>query len=102
MGQEPCVKILGPGWDTLRILGVCSSLGPVLSCPWGLCTDKDGSVLVADWGEKHRVLLYPSEEAGRVIVSDGLSSPRGLALLPNDLLVVSDSHHHCVKIYQYK
>uniref|UniRef100_A0A673GXR1 E3 ubiquitin-protein ligase TRIM32 n=1 Tax=Sinocyclocheilus rhinocerous TaxID=307959 RepID=A0A673GXR1_9TELE len=102
MGQEPCVKILGPGWDTLRILGVCSSLGPILSCPWGLCIDKDGSVLVADWGEKHRVLLYPSEGAGRVIVSDGLSSPRGLALLPNDLLVVSDSMHHCIKIYQYK
>ncbi|XP_016344336.1 uncharacterized protein LOC107690492 [Sinocyclocheilus anshuiensis] len=102
MGQEPCVKILGPGWDTLRILGVCSSLGPILSCPWGLCIDKDGSVLMADWGEKHRVLLYPSEGAGRVIVSDGLSSPRGLALLPNDLLVVSDSMHHCIKIYQYK
>ncbi|XP_048049870.1 uncharacterized protein LOC125270392 [Megalobrama amblycephala] len=102
MGQEPCVKILGPAWDTLRILGVCSSLGPVLSCPWGLCIDKDGAVLVADWGEKHRVLLYPSEGAGRVIVSDGLSSPRGLALLPHDLLVVSDSMHHCIKIYQYK
>ncbi|KAI2660732.1 tripartite motif-containing 3 [Labeo rohita] len=102
MGQEPCVKILGPGWDTLRILGVCSSLGPVLSCPWGLCIDKDGSVLVADWGEKHRVILYPSEGTGRVIVSEGLSSPRGLALLPNDLLVVSDSMHHCIKIFQYK
>lgn len=101
-GQEPCVKILGPGWGTLRILGVCSSLGPVLSCPWGLCIDKDGAVLVADWGEKHRVLLYPSEGAGRVIVSDGLSSPRGLALLPHDLLVVSDSMHHCIKMYQYK
>ncbi|XDV30306.1 hypothetical protein PO909_033251 [Leuciscus waleckii] len=101
-GQDPCVKILGPGWDTLRILGVCSSLGPVLSCPWGLCIDKDGAVLVADWGEKHRVLLYPSEGAGRVIVSDGLSSPRGLALLPHDLLVVSDSMHHCIKMYQYK
>ncbi|XP_042619851.1 uncharacterized protein LOC122146143 [Cyprinus carpio] len=100
IGQEPCVKILG--MDTLRILGVCSSLGPILSCPWGLCIDKDGSVMVADWGEKHRVLLYPSEGAGRVILSDGLSSPRGLALLPNDLLVVSDSMHHCIKIYQYK
>ncbi|KAK2904905.1 hypothetical protein Q8A67_006704 [Cirrhinus molitorella] len=75
MGQEPCVKILGPGWDTLRIL---------------------------DWGEKHRVILYPSEGTGRVIVSEGLSSPRGLALLPNDLLVVSDSMHHCIKIFQYK
>ncbi|XP_068079759.1 uncharacterized protein [Danio rerio] len=102
IGQEPCVKILGPGWDILRILGVCPSLGPVLSCPWGLCIDKDGAVLVADWGEKHRVLLYPSEGPGRVILADGLSSPRGLALLPNDLLVVSDSMHHCIKIYQYK
>ncbi|TRY97233.1 hypothetical protein DNTS_013719 [Danionella cerebrum] len=101
-GQDPCVKILGPGWDTLRILGVCPSLGPVLSCPWGLCIDKDGAVLVADWGEQHRVIVYPSESPGHVIVSDGLSSPRGLALLPNDLLVVSDSMHHCVKIYQYK
>ncbi|XP_073710908.1 uncharacterized protein [Misgurnus anguillicaudatus] len=102
MGQEPCVKILGPGWDTLRILGVCPSLGPVLSCPWGLCIDKDGDVLVADWGGQHRVVLYPAEGPGRVIVSDGLSSPRGLALLPKDLLVVSDSMHHSIKIYQYK
>ncbi|KAA0715648.1 hypothetical protein E1301_Tti008487 [Triplophysa tibetana] len=102
MGQEPCVKILGPGWDTLRILGVCPNLGPVLSCPWGLCIDKDGAVLVADWGAQHRVVLYPAEGPARVLVSDGLSSPRGLALLPKDLLVVSDSMHHCIKIYQYK
>ncbi len=33
MGQELCVKILGPGWDTLRILGVCSSLGPYSPVP---------------------------------------------------------------------
>lgn len=101
-GREPCVKVLGPDWNILRILGVCSSMGPVLTSPWGLCIDRDGAVLVADWAEQHRVVLYPSEGTGRIMVSEGLSSPRGLALLPNGFLVVSDSMHHCIKIYQYK
>uniref|UniRef100_A0A8B9GP51 NHL repeat containing 4 n=1 Tax=Astyanax mexicanus TaxID=7994 RepID=A0A8B9GP51_ASTMX len=101
-GREPCVKVLGPDWNTLRILGVCSGMGPVLSSPWGLCIDKDGAVLVADWAEQHRVVLYLPEGTGSVIITEGLSSPRGLALLPNGLLVVSDSMHHCIKIYKYK
>ncbi|XP_072542459.1 uncharacterized protein [Salminus brasiliensis] len=101
-GREPCVKVLGPGWNTLRILGICSGMGPVLTSPWGLCIDKDGAVLVADWAEQHRVVLYMPEGTGRVIVTEGLSSPRGLALLPNGLLVVSDSMHHCIKVYKYK
>lgn len=102
MGREPCVKVLGPGWNTLRVLGVCSGIGPVLSSPWGLCIDKDGAVLVADWAEQHRVVLYLPEGTGHAIVTEGLSSPRGLALLPSGLLVVSDSMHHCIKMYQYK
>ena len=101
-GREPCVKVLEPGWNTVRVLGVCSGMGPVLVCPWGICIDGEGNVLVADWGEQHRVVLYPTQGAGRVVVSQGLSSPRGLALLPEGHLVVSDSMHHCVKIYQYK
>lgn len=101
-GQAPCVKVLGPDWNILRILGVCSSMGPVLTSPWGLCIDHDGSVLVADWAEQHRVVLYPPEGIGRIMVTEGLNSPRGLALLPNGFLVVSDSMHHCIKIYQYK
>lgn len=101
-GREPCVKVLGPDWNILRILGVCSSMGPVLTSPWGLCIDSNGAVLVADWAEQHRVVLYPPEGLGRTMVTEGLSSPRGLALLPNGFLVVSDSMHHCIKIYQYK
>lgn len=101
-GQVPCVKVLGPDWNILRILGVCASMGPVLTSPWGLCIDHDGSVLVADWAEQHRVVLYPPKGKGRIMVTEGLNSPRGLALLPNGLLVVSDSLHHCIKIYQYK
>ncbi|XP_069022444.1 uncharacterized protein [Embiotoca jacksoni] len=102
-GRVPCIRVLEPGWNTIRILGVCSGLGPVLTCPWGLGIDGDGDVLVADWGKRHhRVLIYPSKSVGWPLVVDGLSSPRGVALLPDGHVVVSDSMNHCVKIYQYK
>ncbi|XP_035984037.1 uncharacterized protein LOC118557795 [Fundulus heteroclitus] len=102
-GRVPCIRVLEPGWNTIRILGVCSGLGPVLTCPWGLCIDRDGDVLVADWGKQHhRVLIYPSKGVGRPLVSDNLNSPRGLALLPDGHMVVSDSMNHCIKIYRYK
>ncbi|XP_034144640.1 uncharacterized protein LOC117593466 [Esox lucius] len=101
-GREPCVKVLEPGWNTIRVLGVCAGMGPVLACPWGICIDRDGDVLVADWGSQHRVLLYPAQGMGRPIINQGLSGPRGLTLMPDGHLVVSDSMHHCVKIYQYK
>uniref|UniRef100_A0A3Q0SQY6 E3 ubiquitin-protein ligase TRIM32 n=1 Tax=Amphilophus citrinellus TaxID=61819 RepID=A0A3Q0SQY6_AMPCI len=102
-GRVPCIRVLEPGWNTIRILGVCSGLGPVLTCPWGLCIDSDGDVLVTDWGKQHhRVLIYPSKGVGWPLVTDNLSSPRGLALLPDGHVVVSDSMNHCIKIYQYK
>ncbi|KAL0985518.1 hypothetical protein UPYG_G00157920 [Umbra pygmaea] len=101
-GREPCVKVLEPGWNTIRVLGVCAGMGPILACPWGICIDKDGDVLVADWGGQHKVMLYPAEGVGKPIITQGLSSPRGLALLPDGQLVLSDSMHHCIKIYQYK
>ena len=101
-GRDPCVKVLDSGWTTVRVLGVCSGMGPVLACPWGICIDHDGAVLVSDWAEQHRVVLYPAQGVGRTVVSRGLSSPRGLTLLPDGSLVVSDSMHHCIKIYQYK
>lgn len=101
-GRVPCVKVLEPGWNTVRVLGVCAGMGPVLTCPWGICIDPDGNVLVADWGEQHRILLYPAQGVGWPIINQGLSSPRGLSLLPDGQLAVSDSMHHCIKIYQYK
>ncbi|XP_029516348.1 uncharacterized protein LOC115129777 [Oncorhynchus nerka] len=101
-GCAPCIRVLEPGWNTIRVLGLCSGMGPVLACPWGLSIDSDGDVLVADWGRLHRVLLYPAKGLGWPLVTQGLSSPRGLALLPEGQLVVSDSMNHCIKIYQYK
>lgn len=101
-GRVPCIRVLEPGWNTIRIVGICAAMGPVLSCPWGICIDTDGNVLVADWGDQHRVILYPTQGAGWPIITQGLSSPRGLTLLPEGQLAVSDSMHHCIKIYQYK
>ncbi|KAG7501562.1 hemopexin isoform X1 [Solea senegalensis] len=102
-GRVPCIRVLDPSWTTIRILGVCSGLGPVLTCPWGLSIDSDGDVLVTDWGKQHhRVLFYPSKGVGWPLVSDNLSSPRGLALLPDGHVVISDSMNHCIKIYRYK
>lgn len=102
-GRVPCIRVLDPGWNTIRILGVCPGLGPVLTCPWGLCIDSDGDVLVADWGKQHhRVFLYPSKGVGWPVVTDNLNNPRGLALLPDGHMVVSDSMNHCIKIYRYK
>ncbi|XP_051259105.1 uncharacterized protein LOC127365249 [Dicentrarchus labrax] len=101
-GHLPCIKVLEPGWNTVRVLGVCAGMGPVLACPWGISIDRDGNVLVADWGDQHRVLFYPAQGVGWPIVTQGLSSPRGLTLLPEGQLAVSDSMHHCIKIYQYK
>ncbi|XP_061571347.1 uncharacterized protein LOC133424831 [Cololabis saira] len=102
-GRVACIRVLEPSWNTIRILGVCSGMGPVLTCPWGLCIDSDGDVLVADWGkQRHCVLIYPSKGVGWPLVSSNLSSPRGLALLPDGHVVVSDSMNHCIKIYRYK
>lgn len=102
-GRVPCIRVLEPSWNTIQILGVCSGMGPVLTCPWGLCIDSDGDVLVADWGkQRHCVLIYPSRGVGWPLVTSNLNSPRGLALLPEGHVVVSDSMNHCIKIYRYK
>ncbi|KAL4656601.1 hypothetical protein GN956_G4461 [Arapaima gigas] len=101
-GQVPRIKVLGTDYSVIRILGECMDAGPLLSCPWGVCIDKDGDVLVADWGEDHRVVIYPAQGTGYALVPQGLSGPRGLTLLPQGHLVVSDSMHHCIKIFKYK
>uniref|UniRef100_A0A3B5MML7 NHL repeat containing 4 n=1 Tax=Xiphophorus couchianus TaxID=32473 RepID=A0A3B5MML7_9TELE len=80
-----------PSWNTVRVLGVCAGMGPILTCPWGICIDKDSNILVADWGEQHRIVLYSAQGVGWPIVRQGLSSPRGLTLLPDGQLAVSDS-----------
>ncbi|XP_043929147.1 uncharacterized protein LOC122803553 [Protopterus annectens] len=99
-----CVKILGENWQVLRVLGVQNGLGPLLVNPWGVCLDNEGNVLVADWGQTHSVILFPAtqEVPIQTVVTEGLSSPRGLATLQDCHLVVADSMHNCIKVFQYQ
>ncbi|KAJ6652331.1 hypothetical protein lerEdw1_012741 [Lerista edwardsae] len=58
-----CVKVLGPAWQVLRVLGARSS-PPVLTNPWGVALDEAGRVLVSEWGRhSHHVLCYPPQWA---------------------------------------
>lgn len=96
-----CVKVLGADWRLLRVLGGRGS-PPTLTNPWGVSLDEEGRVLVADWGRHaHTVLCYPPRGPGWAVVTEGLSSPRGVALLGKRHLVVADSMHHCLKTFRY-
>lgn len=96
-----CVKVLSSTWQVLRVLGD-RSRPPLLTNPWGVSLDEAGRVLVADWGRlSHRVFCYPRKGQGWAVVTQGLSSPRGVALLGERHLVVADSMHHCLKAFRY-
>ncbi|XP_040190040.1 uncharacterized protein LOC120921599 [Rana temporaria] len=97
-----CVKVLREDWQLLKVLGLKGSPGPSLCNPWGVCVDSEGGVLVADWGQKHSIIYYPASKRTQVLVTEGLSSPRGLALLQDGLLLVADSMHNCIKVFKYQ
>ncbi|OCT96234.1 hypothetical protein XELAEV_18013909mg [Xenopus laevis] len=97
-----CVKVLREDWQILKILGLKENPGPKLCNPWGVCIDSEGGVLVADWGNTHSIVYYPPKRPAKVLVSEGLSSPRGLALWQDTLLLVADSMHNCIKVFQYQ
>uniref|UniRef100_A0A8D0B7Y5 NHL repeat containing protein n=1 Tax=Salvator merianae TaxID=96440 RepID=A0A8D0B7Y5_SALMN len=97
-----CVKVLGAGWQVLRVLGTPGGSPPRLTNPWGVALDEAGQVLVADWGRQiHSVVCYPPRGAGWPVATEGLNSPRGVALLGERHLVVADSMHHCLKSFRY-
>ncbi|CAI5773794.1 Hypothetical predicted protein [Podarcis lilfordi] len=96
-----CVKVLAPTWQLLRVLGG-QGRPPLLTNPWGVSLDEAGRVVVADWGRlSHAVFCYPPRGRGWAVATEGLSSPRGVALLGERHLVVADSMHHCLKTFQY-
>ncbi|KAM8976882.1 uncharacterized protein RCH25_036090 [Pelodytes ibericus] len=97
-----CVKVLGEDWQLLKVLGLKDRNGPTLYNPWGVCIDNEGGVLVADWARKHSIIYYPPRKPAQVIITEGLSSPRGLAMWQDCLLLVADSMHNCIKVFQYQ
>uniref|UniRef100_A0A670IC02 NHL repeat containing 4 n=1 Tax=Podarcis muralis TaxID=64176 RepID=A0A670IC02_PODMU len=87
-----CVKVLAPTWQLLRVLGG-QGRPPLLTNPWGVSLDEAGRVVVADWGRlSHAVFCYPPRGRGWAVATEGLSSPRGVALLGERHLVVADNH----------
>uniref|UniRef100_A0A8C5N3I9 Uncharacterized protein n=1 Tax=Leptobrachium leishanense TaxID=445787 RepID=A0A8C5N3I9_9ANUR len=97
-----CLKVLREDWQIVKVLGLKGNPGPTLSNPWGVCIDSEGGVLVADWGKCHSIVYFPPAKPARCIVTEGLSSPRGLALWQDRLLLVADSMHSCIKVFQYQ
>ncbi|KAM4606890.1 uncharacterized protein O3C94_023103 [Discoglossus pictus] len=97
-----CVKVLKEDWQLLRVLGTKATPGPTLYNPWGVCIDSEGGVLVADWAHAHSIIYYPARKPAQILVTEGLSSPRGLALCQDNLLMVADSMHNCIKVFQYQ
>ena len=59
-----------------------SSEGPQLRCPYGLCIDNKGNILIADWGSHCiHILSKCGQHLGCInIVSDGLAEPTSVAL----------------------
>ncbi|KAM8945560.1 LOW QUALITY PROTEIN: uncharacterized protein RCH25_048852 [Pelodytes ibericus] len=97
-----CVKVLGEDWQLLKVLGLKDRPGPTLHNPWGVCIDNEGGVLVADWAQQPSIIYYPPRKPAQVIITEGLSSPRGLAMWQECLLLVADSMHNCIKVFQYQ
>ncbi|KAM4796283.1 uncharacterized protein WCC33_001436 [Rhinophrynus dorsalis] len=97
-----CVKVLREDWQILKVLGLKDSPGPNLFNPWGVCIDNEGGVMVADWGHIHSIIYYPVKKPAHILVTEGLNSPRGLALWQDCLLLVADSMHNCIKVFQYQ
>ncbi|XP_059819547.1 uncharacterized protein LOC132390987 [Hypanus sabinus] len=98
-----CVKVLDSDLRLLTVLGDGSSGFTVqLSNPWGVCIDGQDNVLVADWGRRHSLVLFPAQGPACVLVENGLSSPRGLALPRDGHVAVVDSMHNCIKVFHYR
>ncbi|XP_062910855.1 uncharacterized protein LOC134349840 [Mobula hypostoma] len=98
-----CVKLLDGELRLLTVLGDGSSgLAVQLSNPWGVCIDGQDNVLVADWGRRHSLILFPAQGPACVLVENGLSSPRGLALPRDGHVAVVDSMHNCIKVFRYR
>uniref|UniRef100_A0A673TKS3 NHL repeat containing 4 n=2 Tax=Suricata suricatta TaxID=37032 RepID=A0A673TKS3_SURSU len=92
------VRLFGSACQPLGSLGRLT--GHAFGNPAGVCTDVEGSVIVAD--EQGRcVTLFPRARAPVCLVSEGLGRPLGVACAPQGQLVVADAGDSYIKVYQY-
>nr|XP_019611740.1 PREDICTED: NHL-repeat-containing protein 4 [Rhinolophus sinicus] len=92
------VQLFGNAHQPLGALGGLT--GHTFGSPAGVCTDAEGSVIVAD-EQRRQVTLFPRTGAPVCLVSKGLRRPLGVACVPQSRLVVADAGDSYIKVYQY-
>lgn len=80
---------------------------PPLRCPYGLCVDKSGNILVADWGTHCvHILSKYGQHLGCINLTDqGLAEPTTVALSSRGYLFIccAPKDQHCkIVIYHYE
>ena len=64
-----------------------------LNCPWGVAVSDDGHVIVAEyWGDCVTILDNEGKKVKSLGGGYGLSQPRGVAITPDNFILVSDDH----------
>ncbi|XP_072838716.2 NHL-repeat-containing protein 4 [Pogona vitticeps] len=83
------------------VCSISSKYGHQFGNPAGLCTDREGNIMVAD--EQHQsVHLFPRSGSPVCLVSKGLQRPTGIACSTQGLLFVTDSGDNDVKVFRYR
>ncbi|KAH0631834.1 hypothetical protein JD844_019685 [Phrynosoma platyrhinos] len=69
--------------------------------PTGVCSDREGNVIVAD--EQHqKVHLFPRSGSAICLVSKGLQRPAGIACSTQGLLYIADNGDNFIKVFRYR
>uniref|UniRef100_A0A8D2DPF4 NHL repeat containing 4 n=1 Tax=Sciurus vulgaris TaxID=55149 RepID=A0A8D2DPF4_SCIVU len=92
------VWLFGSACQPLGSLGVLGE--HTFGCPAGVCSDSEGSVIVAD-ERRHQVTLFPRAGVPICLLSQGLQRPLAVACSPQGQLVVGDAGDNHIKVYQY-
>lgn len=92
------VQLFGSAHQPLGSLGTLT--GHSFGQPAGVCSDAEGSIIVAD-EQKHQVTLFPRVGPPICLQLEGLERPLGIACAPQGQLVVADAGDNCIKVYQY-
>ena len=91
--------LFGSACQPLGSLGALT--GHAFGTPAGLCTDAEGSVIVANEHRRH-VTLFPRAGAPICLVSEGLRWPLGVACAPQGQFMVTDAGDGSIKLYEYR
>ena len=92
-----CLKLFDSSGNFLRKIGEEGEADGQFKDPWGLCIDGHGNILVCDY-ERGVVQQFSIEGhfSGKSV--NKLHSPRGIAVMPDDRLLVTDNDEHKVFI----